>query len=76
MARTARKMRRRAVAWLGSKPEHNYNRKIRRLMDAGKMRPVTGLHKVDVNHDDGCAIFKGGACNCDPDIYLNGVLIK
>ncbi len=27
-----------------------------------------GLHDVDVLHDDECAIWCGGECDCEPDI--------
>jgi hypothetical protein len=29
---------------------------------------LTGLHHVNIKHDDGCGIWKGGDCDCDPDV--------
>lgn len=55
-----------------TKPTHNYQRKIARLIRKGKIRPVIGVHDLEVKHDDWCAALKGGTCNCNPDIYHNG----
>ena len=30
----------------------------------------TGLFVADIRHDSWCAIFQGGACNCDPDVEI------
>jgi hypothetical protein len=48
---------------------HNYFRKLLKLYEQGKL-PTTGLHELDVCHDSWCRIYRGGYCNCDPDIYL------
>lgn len=29
---------------------------------------IGGFIETSVSHDDYCAIYKGGKCNCDPDI--------
>ncbi len=28
------------------------------------------VHHVGIVHDDWCAIFKGKACNCNPDVRI------
>lgn len=50
---------------------HNYDRKLMRL-PTGKV-PCCGLTIVDVVHDGWCDVFRGGYCNCDPDVRINGV---
>jgi hypothetical protein len=44
---------------------HNYFDKVANL----NIRPGTVNH-VDIRHDDGCAVFGGGYCDCDPDVEL------
>ena len=57
--------------------QHNHRAKINRLCAAGKIPVVPGsVNSIAVVHDDWCAIFAGGFCNCDPDIRVNGRLIK
>ena len=34
----------------------------------GYVDPPPGVRHINVSHDDWCALFKGGVCNCDPDI--------
>ena len=29
-----------------------------------------GLHIVNVLHDDWCSIWKGGPCDCNPDVAV------
>jgi len=44
--------------------ENNYaNEVIRQGLDA-----EPGLYITDVYHDDWCAFFDGGVCNCKPDV--------
>ncbi len=50
---------------------HNYLKKIERLERAGKLNP-RGFTRVNVSHDSWCEIYRGGCCNCDPDIKVNG----
>lgn len=46
-------------------------RYMRPLIRALKERQVpAGFHRVTVRHDEWCAIWKGGICNCDPEIDL------
>lgn len=50
--------------------KHNYQKKIARLIAEGKLNTNIGVHMLNIQHDDWCAIFDGGLCNCDPDIEL------
>jgi hypothetical protein len=49
--------------------EHNYMKKLRQLIQQGQL-PEVGLERVDIYHDDWCAIHSGRYCNCDPHIDL------
>ena len=49
--------------------KHNFYRKILRLHIAGLI-PQACLSEITILHDDWCAIYFGGYCNCDPDIQL------
>ena len=49
--------------------KHNYYKKLMQLYGQGKI-PTTSLTEVDIYHDDWCKVYKGGYCNCDPDIKL------
>jgi hypothetical protein len=49
--------------------KHNYYSKLVKLREQGKL-PAGSLNEVDIAHDDWCAIYGGGYCNCDPDITL------
>lgn len=50
-----------------------YGKKIERVTQAalrdGRLKLGT-LRHIDIFHDDWCAIFKGGECNCNPDVLL------
>ena len=48
--------------------EHNYVKKLHRLIALGALPVGVGLHQLDVCHDDWCRIYKGKLCNCDPDL--------
>ncbi len=50
----------------------NYKKKISQLQRKWKLSPGSVL-SLNIQHDDWCAIFRGGICNCDPDIFLDGV---
>ena len=57
--------------------QHNHRLKIDRLVAAGRIAVTRGsANQLDVVHDDWCAIFDGGFCNCDPDIRLNGKVVS
>jgi hypothetical protein len=51
-------------------PHDNYERKLVEQWRTGALPRNPGYHQVIVSHDDWCAIFAGGSCNCDPDIEL------
>jgi hypothetical protein len=61
----------------GDEPHHhNHRLKQDRLVAEGKIPLKPGLLHIGVAHDDWCAIFKGGFCNCDPDILVGGKKIE
>ena len=46
-------------------------------MKAGTIPERRGeLAMVMFAHDDWCRVHRNGYCNCDPDVYLDGVLIE
>ncbi|PWT80804.1 MAG: hypothetical protein C5B58_10940 [Acidobacteria bacterium] len=47
--------------------QHNYTLKLLRLHAEGKA-PTAGLWRADIRHDEGCGIWNGGRCDCDPAI--------
>jgi hypothetical protein len=56
-------------------PQHvrqpNYVPLVDALIDRERHRLKPGtLHHVLIAHDDGCAIEKGRACNCNPSVQL------
>jgi len=52
-----------------SKQEHNYERKQREMIAAGKIPCEIGHATIiHVSHDDWCGVYDAGRCNCDPDI--------
>lgn len=52
---------------------HNYHRKLRRLMDEGRINPTPEMiNSLQIAHDNWCGIFMGLRCDCDPDFRLNG----
>ena len=56
---------------------HNYRLKFERLYAEGKIHVLLGSrNNIDVGHDDGCGVYRGGFCDCDPDIYWNGRLVS
>jgi hypothetical protein len=46
---------------------HNYEKKI---LAAGLTTPRGSASTFDVLHDDWCDIYRGGFCNCDPEIRM------
>lgn len=55
----------------------NYMTKIQALRDAGVLSIHTGIHILAIQHDDDCPSLAGiPSCTCDPDIRLNGKLLK
>lgn len=49
---------------------HNYLKKIARLTQEGKIPTSRGLNDLTIAHDNWCHIYRGGDCNCDPDVEL------
>ena len=47
---------------------HNYVKKINRMIANGQIPFKVGLGHLYIAHDDWCAVYKDGLCNCDPDI--------
>jgi hypothetical protein len=45
----------------------NHAVKVMRLARESNLRPGT-VNQVLVMHDDGCRIFKGKPCDCEPDV--------
>ena len=35
-----------------------------------------GVHLINVMHDDWCAIWKGGPCDCNPDVEVRKVVLE
>ena len=46
--------------------EPNYAAAVRRALGSAQIPP--GFHNVQILHDGWCAIFRGGACDCNPEI--------
>jgi hypothetical protein len=46
----------------------NYLKKLLEVYSAHGLTP--GLYTLEVYHDADCAIWKGGTCDCDPDLEL------
>lgn len=47
--------------------KHNYLKIIENMYANGAFKPGV-LSNVEAQHDDWCDIYKGGFCNCNPDI--------
>jgi hypothetical protein len=52
--------------------QHHYVAKMAALVQRERLDLVPGVHHVSIAHDEWCAIFHGGACNCDPTVTLRG----
>jgi hypothetical protein len=48
---------------------HNYYEKVMRLYRESKVLPGR-IRDVDIYHDKWCRIYRGGYCNCDPEVKL------
>ena len=57
---------------------HNYERKLQDLINAKIIPTLTqpGVHDIKIEHDDWCLIYKGGFCNCNPDVFYNGKKVE
>ena len=50
---------------------HNYVKKIMELFEDGKLDLDPGtLSHLHVFHDDDCAVWDGGFCDCEPELVL------
>lgn len=52
--------------------QHNYRGKLLSLIRAdelNKFKPGV-LYHLDFYHDDWCAVFRGGVCDCNPDVRV------
>ncbi len=47
----------------------NYIPKVLALSLAATLEPGT-VSAILVTHDDWCAIYRGGCCDCDPDVSI------
>jgi hypothetical protein len=51
----------------------NYEKKMAALAAAGILKMEKGkVTDIGVGHNDSCGALRGRACDCDPDIYING----
>lgn len=50
--------------------EGRYRAQLLAMMRASKTLEAPGLYIANVYHDDWCAIFSGGMCNCEPTIQI------
>ena len=53
----------------------NYLRKLETARALGVFEPGT-ITIANVFHDDGCAYWKGGVCNCDPHVKLEPAKVE
>lgn len=45
-----------------------------RVLDLGAEAKKGTLTMVSIRHDDWCGIFRGGDCDCDPDVVPGDVV--
>ena len=51
--------------------KQNYRKRLLEMWRNGQLPAKPGtVHHADVYHDGWCGVFKGKACNCDPDIHV------
>ncbi len=43
------------------------------VLAAQVLRHPGSVVRVEVRHDDGCAIFRDGSCDCDPEVVASAV---
>ena len=49
--------------------QHNYLNKLLAMQARGELPPC-GVAELEVAHEHRCRIYRGGYCNCDPDIRV------
>lgn len=59
-------MKAKPVIKLGKRQK--YDGRILALVDKTPELQTADVHHIAVYHDDYCGVFKGGDCNCDPDV--------
>ncbi len=50
-------------------------RKLLALLVSGHLREC-GLYRLEIAHDDHCPKLRGGHCQCDPDLILDGKRVE
>jgi hypothetical protein len=50
--------------------KHNYFAKIQKFIETHRIAPAQ-ITEIDICHDDWCRIYRGGYCNCNPEIKLH-----
>lgn len=48
----------------------NYPVVLQTMMQSGEIPMVPGVRHMVVADDDGCAIWRGGVCDCSPEITV------
>ncbi len=46
---------------------------LEKILDLAELRGIDlsdGVHHADVWHDDWCAVYSGGSCNCDCVVHI------
>jgi hypothetical protein len=61
--------RRRAAEARARRRQTGYAHRLMAARASGLM-PRPGVHFVNIAHDNWCAIYRGGACSCVPDIAI------
>jgi len=55
---------------VGDAPGGNYREKVLTMHDVGLLPTEPGLYHTDIYHDNWCSLFRGGLCDCAPDIVV------
>jgi hypothetical protein len=64
-----RHQRRRAAALARSRT--GYLHRVLAAMRAGAMPSAPGVHVANIEHAPDCSIYRGGGCDCVPDIAVS-----
>ena len=70
-AGTGRRDKRGTAGQGGDRMKSNYFSRLLKAGAHGTFQPGT-VTVINVVHDDGCPLLRGGACNCEPDITATG----
>jgi hypothetical protein len=54
--------------------EHNYIKLLKKYFPG--FINLTGVYFTDIAHDDECAIYKMGNCNCYPNITIRNAVTR